>query len=61
MNWEIEISVCTLLYVKEGAKESLLQAQGTLPRALWWPEREGNPEKGLFVHVIDDSLCYIAV
>lgn len=51
MNWEIEISVCTLLYVKEGAKESLLQAQGTLPRALWWPEREGNPEKG------DMSIC----
>ena len=36
-------------------------AQKTLLGALWWPKWEGNPEKGLFVHVMDDSLCYTAV
>ena len=36
-------------------------AQETLLGALWWPKWEGNPEKGLFVHVMDDSLCYTAV
>ena len=36
-------------------------AQETLLGALWWPKWEGNPERGLFVHIVDDWLCYTAV
>ena len=28
-------------------------AQGTLLSTLWWPKWEGNPKKGIYIHIAD--------
>ena len=43
-NWEIEIDMYTLLYIKYITNENLLYtAQEALLSALWWTKWEGTP------------------
>ena len=46
VNWEIEVDIHTLLYIKQITNKNLVYtARGTLLNALWWSKREGNLKK----------------